>query len=249
MALEDQTPYGLHDICLTALMETNCDGTLKEGVDPLVYCGTSSVTFRETVEAEQVQESPNPPGTTGKTCLRRRIKPKRSDKFVDLLTCGLIDPRLMAMTGQAAPIIDENTGECLGWEEPLTAEEKCESCAGTSATCTHSVALLTLHNRWCGDDVRADPPYGAFLYPSLEFEPVDQSFTLGGGFTFFQTYTAKLKSNPNFVDPFGLDPRPATQRSTAYRFFDVSLEAGGLLESLIDDSCACGVCSDGLVGV
>lgn len=236
--------FGYHDICATIVLRTLCDGTYDPEGGYKLYCGTSSFALRKTVVAATEQEAPNSSATTGRRCLYRRTPATPGDCFLDWTTCGIEDAELWSWLGAEAPILDPETGDICGYEEPVVAENKCVSCGKESSACAHQLAVITLHNKWCGEDQRSlDAPYMARIHRSLLFEPVDQQEDFGQGFTFFRQFTATLQRNPNFVDPFGIDTR--TGVTSKYSALKVPCPDDSPIEELINQSCECALC-DGL---
>jgi hypothetical protein len=238
--------FGINDVCGHLYFLLNCDGTVNTDEDPMLFCGISSSTLRKTVDEGEEQEAPNPSSTTGKNCLRRPAIPTPSDKFLDETTCGLFSPKWMSWAGLEAPLIDAD-GEFCGWEDIVAEESNCQSCGKEQGGCRHSLAKVQIMNAWCGEERHPKFGYVFAIFPSLETQLVENEIEFGAGFTSFLETSFRLKSNPNFTDPWGIladaDGNPQGMPG-CYRFKALECPPGSPLEEIIGVSCSCIHCGD-----
>jgi len=232
--------YGIHDTCVSAFVPLNCDGTVNDALAPLPYCGLTESILRETIEEidEQVVEG----SRSDQNCLKRAGYTKPSDCFLDINTCGIQNPLLWSWMGINQPVYDDQ-GEICGFEPAEDTSVLCPSCVKTSASgCKHSVALVTIHNAWCGEDRHPDFDYVVNIYPSLKFEIQENEITYGSGFTATRSLSAKLQKNPNFIDPWGIVDA-ANTLSQKYQQRKLECPPGSPVEELVESGCGCGGCS------
>lgn len=218
-----------HDLCVTAWVKLNCSGRvarftaagdggagITDETDPgyaaqppiVIYGrGASGLTVTRTVNA--AIEDSIAGGQANVNAAYRRVPPTTSGFTGSIAAGPIVNPHIYALAEAGSPITDAGHANILnGYEEPVTTAAACPTC-GTTATCRHEVALITLHNAWRGDEAVTDYPYVAFILKSLSFEPAADSFTAGRGFQGSKTFNFSLQTNALFEDPFGIDPRGA----------------------------------------
>lgn len=236
---------GIKDVCASLFFKLNCDGTLEEELDPILFCGLSSYKLRKTIEEGEEQEQPNPPSSAGKVCLSNPAETKRGPCFLDILSCGLEVPELWSWLNLEAPTFAE-TGEVDGWEEITSATELCGSCGKSSAGCRHKVAFMSIHNAWCGDFRHPTIDYVANIYPSIETVLQEEEVEFGQGFTSFREFSTQLKRNENFADPWGImvnaDGEPQGTFSK-YKTKFLNCPDGSTIGQIIDLACSCADCT------
>ena len=230
--------YATFDTCVNAFIPLNCDGTVNELLEPLLFCGLTEATIRETVDdiAEITVEGQQ----SNRNCLERKATTERSDCFLDLTTCGVEHPLLWNWM-KLYDLVTDVDGNICGFE-PFSVEESCSTCskAGTAA-CRHSLALISIRQAWCGDAPHPDYPYVAIIHPSLEFEPQENEITYGSGFNSSRSFTATLSANSNFIDPYGIvtvdDPIDRKFRNKL-----IQCPEGSAIEALVNTACSCQNC-------
>lgn len=234
MALDITTPqieWSEHDICYTVWILLNCsgrvryDGAITDENDPdytnvglgqtpavVGQCGTNSVTMNREINAAVVDTAPS--GQTNNNVARRRVKPTVSGFTGQLLSGARVQPLVWALAGLASPIIDP-TGDVagtgpviMGVEDPVISAAQCPTC-GSAASCANELAVMTLHNAWCGEDPIPGWPYVALIQKSMDFEPTADSDSLGTGFGTGRTFSYTLRNNTEFIDPWGIHPAGA----------------------------------------
>lgn len=238
--------YGINDVCGHIFWLLNCDGTINTDEDPMLVCALSSVTLRKTIDEGEEQESPNPSSTTGKRCLYKPAEPTPSFCYLDFETCGLEVPKFWSWLNMEAPIIDPNTGEICGYEEIVSETAKCKSCGKQQAGCRHKIAYASLHNAWCGKERHPRFPYVMHIYTSGEPQLQENEIEYGAGFTSFRSFSLRLKSNPNFIDPWGImvdDNGEPSGTAAKYHHKLLKCPPGSSIEELVDLTCACIYCN------
>lgn len=233
--------FGINDVCGHIYWLLNCNGTINTDEKPLLFCGISTTTLRKTVDEGEEQEAPNPSSTTGKRCMYKPAIVTPSFCYLDKETCGLENPKLWSWMQLEAPDIDEETGEYCGYEEIVAETAKCQSCGKTSGSgCAHKIGYAMLHNVWCGEERHPRWPYGMHIFPSLEPVLQENEIAFGAGFTSFRSLSFRLKSNPNFVDPWGIMKGEGTLAK--YKLKLLKCPPGSTIEQMVDLTCSCVYC-------
>jgi len=199
--------YGVRDICRAILVPTTCEGVADPTNPPFTYCSATKLTIEEQFEAGSTITDES--GQSGENCHEYEQPPKRTGWKNTIEVCSTEQARFWALMGWAVQIEDPNEpGKYIGWEPTALDAASCVSCSVTGALCKHKMAMITIHNAWCGKERHPDIAFVALIQRCLVFEPNGIQIVRGRGFNGRQ-YVATLKSNPQFADPWGIDPRGA----------------------------------------
>lgn len=209
---------------------------------PIVHCGLTQVRLVPQTTDEVIDEDPS--GQANQNVARRRIPPQRNGYIVEADITSRENPLLWAALNQYAPVIDpDEENAVIGFEEVVSTAQTCPTCGSGAGTC-HEMAMILIYNAWCGEERNTEFPYVATVLRSLQFEPETENIVRGRGFNAGRVLRATLRTNSNFVDPWGIDPRGAgqTARWAEIGIKQTRIDADADLSSLLTNGCGCGAC-------
>lgn len=191
--------YSPIDNCAVQVNRLDCDGNvLNGGTDVVVSCGLTDITSTPILGEERNNQDPN---GQGGYCAERNVAANIEGYTVEITLCSKVDVELFEILDIFDPIIDEGTGQCIGYASKGCDDTEC-LCAPGSDTCLQAGTAIHLwHIAWLDKERHPDFRWVVEAFPKVIWDAGSVSITRNSE---FNTYTVTGRAYCN--DLYGQGP-------------------------------------------
>lgn len=183
------------DLCGAQINRLDCDGNVLNGAtDVVLTCAFVDISIEPIgIGGDEIVDEG---GASGQRCAVRK-DPSRIDAYeITITLCSKTDAALMELLGLTDPVIDETTGDIIGYKALKTdcGDPGCHCVPEEKGCNTPGVSILLWHVAWCGDERHPRFPYAVEALPKVVFDPASLSITRNKE---YNTYTITGRTDCN----------------------------------------------------
>lgn len=184
------------DLCGAQINRLDCDGVVQNGAEDVVLtCGFVDISITPITSGGD--EIVDPGGAQGQRCAVRS-DPSTIDAYeITITLCSKTDAALMELLGIFDPVVDEATGDIVGYKaHPTDCGDPACHCVPDEDGCSNpGVSIILWHVAWLGDERHPTYPYAVEAFPKVVFDPGSITVTRNQEFNTY-TITGRTDCNP-----------------------------------------------------